>query len=392
MTTISTGSVSSADPRAAGIAGRIIYAAQSDDNIHTGMSRYIPNIHYASSQEEHDGRNDARETYVKPIMYTVLGMVNGEKRIVGLGEADGKTSTISIAETFPDAILYAVEPDKDYFLDLQFNVRNHPNIKPCREDMFNYKPENPNSVDVVYSLGALTDITPDDSKLTNFLRDVRENWLTSGLGTFILEEEIPPFYPIDKLHGREKGLAVQRGHQIFNAMLRGLETSRGLVDDELMALFSSLIPDKFGDYKRRLVDFEKIFKEAGYSQFLWIKVFPLSSDTYVYFPEDELVIDKDYLLPKGKKHKAVEIYNFAIGRLLNIDTDAPEPRNDRNYVMALDALLGLYDRVRTFDGAANRNELLEKNLGIKIVQGQTLLQGDTTADRTGGVYVLVAKV
>ena len=364
---------------------------QPDDNLSTAMSHYIPNLHYAPSQEEHDGRNAAREQHVKPIIHTALSTIQGEQHIVGLGEADGRTSTLSFANAFPKAVIHAVEPDNGYFPDLVRNVKSHSNVIPHQVSMFNYKPDKSNSIAVVYSLGALTDGTPDQAELVRFLRMVRENWLIPEKGIFVIEEEIPPYYSDNELHGREKGLAIQRGQQIFNAMRRGIKTSRDLIDDELMALFSSLIPDKYGDYKQKLVDFERMFKEAGYREFHWVKIFPVSSDTYVNLPKDKLVIDKNYILPLGRKHTAVQIYNYAIAKLLNIDTTVSEPRKDMNYDMALQALLGLYDEVRKYDGAINRDELLKRDLGMEVVQGQTLSQGnDTTTDKTGGVYVLVA--
>ena len=97
---------------------------------------------------------------------------------------------------------------------------------------------------------------------------------------------------------------------------------------------------------------------------------------------------------KGETRQAIleAAKQYFAGKSGCIDTTVEEPRKDMNYEMALQTLLGLYDEVRKYDGAINRDELLKRDLGMEVVQGQTLSQGnDATTDRTGGVYVLVAK-
>lgn len=389
----------------------------------TGMSSYIdPNEKpYGDSEDFHAGRPQARQGVVIPILLQHLSTTEGEKRIAEMGSADGKTSTIDFVEKLPGVYIDAIEFDRNYFQRLETTVRNCKQVSPLHMSITDYKPAKPNSLDAFVALGAFSDFSPDQKQWVDLLSRFKKDYLKPG-GIVVLEEEVHPYSVPGDVIARKKALAIQRGHIIFDAFLRDKVDPRiyasvqkelydreinlsdpyikknivPIAELELDALLSSLSFDKqrrFGDYKGTLVDFGQVFKDAGYSEFYWVKIYPGSTDVVAELSSELLTVDPEGgFMKSGKSNTALDYYNFIFNQLLLVDTSVPDPSKDIHYDMALDTMHRLYKEIKKYKDNSNGRELLESRLGLRLVPGQSLsISGRLEDDKIGGVYVLVAK-
>ena len=360
--------------------------------IDTGMSKYIDvDEPYALAQKFHAGRNEAREQIVIPILIQHLRNTTGNRRIVDMGPADGLTSTVRFAEGLSDTEIIALELDDKYFERLKFNLRNFPQVRPLNKSVADYEPDVPNSVDAFVSLGGFTDFNADQNKWVEVLRNIRERVLKPK-GLVILEEEVCPYYDPKVPFAREKALAIQRGDIIFDGLIRGKIKSVGR--EELKALMSSL-SGCHGDYKGRLVDFKRVFKEAGYPTLHWVKVYPLKEHKVANLNPENLQLGKDWRLfhtCKARRLTALDFYNELVNSLLQIDHKIEEVDLSYDYYSAWLRLNELNLLMQKHNGHRNLHDRLKDELDLEIIDGQNLTSKDNLEDdHTGGVYVLIAQ-
>jgi phospholipid N-methyltransferase len=355
----------------------------------TGMSVYIPATSeadmYHEAQIYHAGRPEAREEVVIPLLKEHLSQVVGDKRIAEMGPADGMTSTIRFLNEFDGVKIDAIEYDHDYYSKLVENLNGRSLLNPLHMSIVDYKPENLNSLDAFVALGAFTDFSSNQDDWVALLEKFRKEHLKPG-GLVVLEEEVPPFYNSLDIKERHKALAIQRGHIIFNALMKD---KLGLAEMEIKALFSSL-SEGFGDYKATIKDFQRVFKQAGYENFQVVKKFPIESNIALRItPKDLVYSPGEFSL--GKNSTGMDYYNYIFNQLLKINSKDEKPYESIYYANAMRAMNTLHAEMGKYKDQPGGITLLKENLGLDFSIGESIDLNHPENDKTGGVYVLVAK-
>ncbi len=391
----------------------------------TGMGAYIdpdkipPHQQYHDTQRFHPKRYEIREAHIIPILKTILQTEGGKGIIAEMGPADGLTSTIDIVRKMPDAKIDAIEIDPKYYARLVSNMSAHKLVRPLNVGIESYEPEISNSVDALVSFGGFTDSTPYIEELIEILKTFREKHLKPG-APVILEEELPPYYDPIVPYSREKSLAIQRGHVIFNALMgdkvdpkvyaKAKKEQGGINVDlndpyvqeyivplnerEIEALVSSLAKDRFGDYKLRLSDFKYVFEAAGFKGFTFKKLYPCYDDFIPNLVPEKLIVDPNTSYEEvEKQNTAMAYYNFIFNQMLLIANDESviNPQDDPRFKKAVEASNKLYTEMKKYKDYSNGIELLEKHLGLQLMPGQNLSStNDLKSDKTGGNFLLIA--